>query len=267
MRRKRIAWGVGMVIVGAGVAACGEGTGVDSLDDAMVAELALVGADGTLEAVNMMRLPFGFSPGPVPSLGGPRPGIPGGHHGLGHEGSGTVAETFFDASGTEQVAYDSLTTERIEVETVVDGTASRGDWTASVRRESSITVTGLSGAETHRTFDGSGSAELSRSRTTNSGSRSHQVSETFTYQGVVVPIPGSTPRYPVAGTIARTLHAVRTDANGSRERDVDMTVTFDGDSTALAVVNGATVEIDLSVPPHRRPFGRAGGGPGSGPRP
>jgi hypothetical protein len=40
-----------------------------------------------------------------------------------------------------------------------------------------------------------------------------------------------------------------------------MTITFDGDETAVAVVNGETVEIDLSAREGRRPFrGRFGGG-------
>jgi hypothetical protein len=260
--------GLGLVVAAVAVAGCDPGTGIDSVNDAMVAELAMVGADGAIEAVNTMRLPFGFLHGAVPSLR-PQPGIPGGHHGLGHEGSGTVVEAFFDAGGVEQTAYDSLTTERIEAETVVDGSVSRDDWTATVHRESSITVTGLAGTETQRTFDGSGSSEHSRSRTTSDGNRSHRISESFTYEGVVVPVPGSTPRYPLAGTMRRSLHAVRTDGSTTTEHDVEMTITFDGDATAVAVVNGETFEIDLSAPPHGRPFGRGGRGPrpGHGPHP
>lgn len=51
--------------------------------------------------------------------------------------------------------------------------------------------------------------------------------------------------------------------NGDVTRDVRVVVTFDGDNTATAVVNGETYEIDLDARqgghPLRRGFGRNGG--------
>ena len=227
---------------------CDDATALDSIYDAELRDLALVAADATLEEVNTMRRPYGFDAGP-PGPGG----RPQGH-------SGTTTKTFYDADGAEHDAYDELATERIEVETVIEGGVSREGWSASVRRDRNMVITGLTGEETHRTHNGNGTSTTNRSRHTDEGERSYNMTSSFNFVDVVVPIPGSDLRYPVSGTISRSMTGTRTDANGTRTRSMEMTITFDGDETANAVVNGEEVEIDLSAPRDRKPW--KGKGPG-----
>ena len=255
----------GIALVAAAlITGCDDPSNLESIEDAALRDMALVAADATLEVVNTMGRPFGFGAisGGIPSLGG-RGGFgrPGGRHGLGAEDSGTTVETFFDADGNQQDVYDELTTARIDVETVIDGEVSREDWSAKIYRERRMTVTGLLGEETHRTYNGSGSSETTRSRHTDDGDRTYDMTGAFVYTDVVVPLPGSDPPYPTSGTISRSMNGTRTDADGTEVRSMEMTITFDGDETAIAVVNGEEYEIDLSTREGRRPWrgGRFGG--------
>jgi hypothetical protein len=214
-------------------------------------DMAIVAADATLEDVNMWSRPFGFG-APAPA-----PGRPGGHDGWSGEFSGTREVTFYDVDGNEQSAYDPLTTDVIHMLHEIQGEVTRDGWTVTIERERDKTVSGLVGTETHRTWNGTGSEHVIRDGFTLDGSaRSYDALGTFTYEDVVVPIPGSTPRYPVSGTITRHMTVTVTGPNGSRTRDVEIVITFDGTSIATAVVNGDTREIDLTTRDGRLPFRR-----------
>ena len=246
---------------------CADTTGPDALDDQLLLDMAIVAADATLEDLGTWGRPFGFGPVGVPGLHGNGPGLagsgpgrPGGRHGIGDPLSGTRSRTFFDVDGNEQDAYDEETTERIEFESDVSGEVSRENWTADVARTRSMTITGLAGEETHRTWNGTGTEEIAGSRHTDEGDRTYDMSGEFTYFDVVVPIPGSDPRYPISGSISRTMDATITSGDETRTRSVVMTITFDGDETATIVVNGEEMEIDLSTREGRHPLRRRGGG-------
>ena len=256
---------VGMALAAVvAISACDSMTGIESIDDPVLRDMALVAADAALEDVNTWAQPFGFgAPGAEMgrAMGGPGKAVgrAGGRRGLGHAGSGTVERTFYDAVGNEQAELDDLTTERIEVVTEVGGDVSRENWAASVYRVRTMTLTGLEGEETHRTVNGTGESKISRSRHTDEGNRSYEMTGSITYNDVVVPIPGSDPRYPISGTITHAMESTRTDADGTETKSMTMTITFDGDETASAVVNGESVEIDLTTREGRHPFRGSGG--------
>ncbi len=244
--------------------ACSDTTGPDALDDQLLRDLAVVAADATLEDVTLMGAGFHFGLHGVGGAG-EGPGMLGGHMGIGGSFSGTRTVAFFDADGKEQAGYDELTTAEIHVEMELAGERTREGWSASITRTRSMVISGLEGEEATRQFDGSGTETVARSRHFDDGTeRSHDMTGTFTYDGVVVPIPGSEPRWPLAGTITRLMHvSVTNGPDGDVERDVEVTITFDGDETATAVINGETVEIDLSTREGRHPlrgrFGHHGG--------
>ncbi len=246
------------VIVAAFVAGgCADTTGLESIDDLAVRDMAIVAADAAIEDLGSWGLEeHRGRPGGHAEHGG----RPGGPFGPGAGDLGTIEESYFDVGGAEQAAFDQETTDRIESVTTVAGDVSRENWTATVDRTREMTFTGLYGAETHRTVNGSGASSISGSRHTDDGDRTYDMSGTFTFTDVLTPIPGSDPPWPISGTIHRTMHSTRTDASGSETRDMDMTITFDGDETAVVVVNGETMEIDLSAREGRRPMrGHFGG--------
>ncbi len=225
--------------------------------DALLTNAATVVADATIEDATLAMTPFGFGLRAGPALaGGHGTGPLGGAGGIGGSLSGTRSVTFYDADGYTQAAYDSLTTASIHVVFDLSGDVTRGGWSAGIDRTRDWTVSGLEGHETTRTFNGSGTETVSRSRTSQDGTQSSfDINGSITYDDVVVPVPGSDPRWPLSGTITRTMTVnVVNGPNGDVTRTVDATVTFDGTSTATAVVNGRTIQIDLTTRPGRFPF-------------
>jgi hypothetical protein len=236
--------------------ACAEATGLEGLDDQLVMDIALLAADATLEEFTLWSQPMGFGGAGPALVGAAVPGFPG-RGGFAGEGSGTRSATFFDSTGAEQDAYDALTTASIHIVHEVAGTITRDDFVAEVSRERDMTVSGMEGEETTRTWNGAGSSEMSRSGTMDDGTeRSHSSTGTFTYQDVVVPVPGSESPYPLSGTITRSMVGSRTTARGTRTREIEMIITFNGTSLAEADVNGESVEIDLSTRPGMTPMRR-----------
>ena len=245
----------GVLAIAAFVSACTALSGPDAFDDDFLLDMAVIAADATLADFSTWSLAFAFQPRSAPDIAGAGiPGKPGGRHGPGHPLSGTRSAKFFDADGNEQAEYDSLTTERIEHESDVSGEVGRQGWTAQIARTRSITVTGLSGEETHRTRNGDGTEEVTKSRHTDEGTRAYHMTGEFTYNDVVVPIPGSDPRYPISGTVTRKVNASRTNGDETKTRSADITITFDGDETATIVVNGKEREIDLTAKRGKHPL-------------
>ena len=269
MKTRSIMKGVGGTALAAALALGGcsdQATTPSPLDQALTLNAAIVAADATLEDITLASVPFNFGMGSMgPGMSGMRKGQPGGQQGIGRDIAGTRSRTFFDANGQEQEAYDSLTTARIHVVVDIAGDVSRGPWSGSVTRTRDMTVTGLLGRETTRTFNGNGSESVSRSRTLDDGSEAtFDMDGTFTQSNVVVPVPGSESRYPLSGTVTRTMKvSVVNGPQGDVTRDVTVVITFDGDNTATAIVNGETTEIDLDARPGGFPlkgrFGRQGG--------
>lgn len=254
-----------------------EGTGPDSLDQLLTLNAALVAADATLEGVALARGPFGFEHGTPFGLGpggqmgrGGGAGQAGGGRGIGGELTGTRTATFYDAAGNVQTAYDSLTTASIHYVLDLEGEVERGGWSGSVKRTRDMTVSGLVGIETTRTFNGKGTEDVERSRTLADGSEaSFDMEGSFTEENVVIPVPGSDKKYPLSGKITRTMSVtVVNGPNGDETKKVTVVITFDGDNTATAVVNGETYEIDLDARPGSLPIreGLGMGGFGRGKR-
>ena len=269
MRTYRIASGL-VLAASAALAGCAENTGPDVLDQALTLNAAIVAADATLEDLTLARTPFAFGIQGAPELGmgpgGPgHMGEPGGRRGIGGDLSGTRSVTFYDAAGLVQDAYDPLTTASIHFVMEIGGNVERTGWSGTVTRTRDMTVSGLEGEEATRTFHGSGSESVTRSRTLEDGSEaSFDMAGTFNHSALVVPVPGSESRYPLSGTVTRTMSAtVINGPEGDVTRNVNVVITFNGTSTATATVNGETYEIDLDTRPGGFPlkgrFGRNGG--------
>jgi len=263
MKQRRIVIrGTLALVAGFAVPACDDSTGLDSFDDGLLLDMAIVAADATMEDLGTWGMPFGFAGASlVEGAGGP--GRPGGRHGIGGPLAGTRVKTFFDAAGVEQDSYDELTTASVHHETEVSGEVARDNWSATIYRLRDMTITGMEGEETHRTRNGTGEEEITRSRNVDDDGtvRTSEMSGTFTYIDVVVPVPGSETRYPISGTVTRSMTgSVVNGPNGDETRSAEITITFDGDETATIVVNGEEREIDLTTREGRSPLRKRRGG-------
>jgi hypothetical protein len=228
------------------------------------ADVATVVADNTGDDVDIMREPVFFVAMP---LGGPALGPGNGDLNpanctfnassqrlvcpvVTRAGTLTVTRSyaFWDANNVPQDHYDAQLTAKANIQTEIVGERSGESWSGSIDRSRDMTVTGLAGTETQRTWNGTGTSEVTRSRHNDSGEeRSYEINCTLTVANVVVPVPNGDQRFPLSGTI--THHCTITFDGGPRDgQTVERTavVTFNGTATATVTVGDRTFDIDLT---------------------
>ena len=201
----------------------------------------------------------------------------------------TIARSaqYKDAAGTVQQAFDTATTNSVNVQTTVTGTVEytpdstsdrgrggrggRACWgdgrgvgglllgdtativnaTTTVNNSSDRTVTGLAQGSTERTINGASRGQESTTGTSSRGNftATRLVGDTTT--GVLIPITTSGQSYPTAGTVIRSIQASLTytgeAATTVSRREV---VTYDGTATAKVVIteNGTTRNCTRPLP-------------------
>lgn len=216
-----------------GLAACDSSTAPDEEFD-FALDMALIAADAVAEDLGVMGLS-------VPS------GIAGVEANV--ERTRTRERTFFDAGGAEMESYDPLLTASILTVTETSGTASRGPLELTLERERTMTVTGLEGEESERTFNGTGTDARTRVATTDEfGTRSYALSGTSSTVDVVRSVDRIAQPYPLSGSITRSVTVEITNGpNGDEIRSTTITITFNGTQFAEANVDGETFEVDLDA--------------------
>ncbi len=218
------------------LAACNDANGPSELDQAIDEDVALVAADAVLEDLQQMYVSLGSQAASGVSFDVPR------------DFSRTVS--FFDAAGDPQDAYNPLTTASIRILIEMSGAVERDGWTATIARSRDVTVSGLEGEETERTWNGTSSTEVTRSQHSdeNGESRTYDMSGVGTIEGVVRGVPRAENPWPLSGTITRLITVVITNGpNGDVTRERTVVVTFNGSQFATLTVNGEEFELDLAA--------------------
>ena len=157
--------------------------------------------------------------------------------------------TFKNAAGATQGGYDATTTASAIIHAEVTGKIERENWSAEVERIRDLTVTGLAGAETSRTWNGTGTGKSTRSRhKEGTETRTYDVSCTSTRTNVVVNLPRSENRWPVSGTINRQCTIKITGGpNDGKTVERTVTITFNGTQMVPITVNGKAFTLDLKT--------------------
>lgn len=272
-RITKLAAGVGLVL---GIAACGETTGLDTplMDRLLTNDIAQVAADGAGDDVESMRglnidlrTGFGFFPAPSAAPGRDCPfNAATGYHvcpelNLGNGLKINRSYGFFDASGGAMESYDDNQTASIHILKSSQGDIERSAddgtrWTASVDHARDKTVSGLQGDEQTRTWNGTGTSEISRARFPSgaeAADRSYEVSSNVTVTDVVIPHFNNDAKdpWPLSGTITKVITGsvtvTRDGETQTREISRTVVITFDGTQFASMTVNGETFEVDLAA--------------------
>jgi hypothetical protein len=159
---------------------------------------------------------------------------------------------YADASGAVQSAFDSLTTNTINVQIAASGTVTRRNGATSVvEHASSRTVTGLAAGSTQRTVNGTSAGNETTTGTNEQGSFTAVRVMGDTTTNVIIPVQTGTHAYPTAGTIVRSMQVTLTYAGQppvtSTRREV---VTFNGSTSASLVItkDGQTKNCTLPLP-------------------
>jgi hypothetical protein len=167
------------------------------------------------------------------------------------DGSLTIEReiTFYDADDLEQDRYDAELTASINFYFSLEGERSRNGLTVTVGRERDFTVSGLEGAETQRTWNGTGSAVTNRTRTSDErGTRTYDMSSRTVVEDVVVLVPREG-TWPQSGTITRNVTAEIVNGLGdTRTRERTVVITFNGTQFVTMTMNGDRIcELDLAT--------------------
>jgi len=167
----------------------------------------------------------------------------------------TRSFSFLDAAGTVQQAFDTATTNTVNIKKSVSGTVTHHETvTSKVNGSSDLTVAGLASGSTQRTVNATsaGTDVTTGTRDTVTFTASRAAGDTIT--GLVIPIQNDHPTFPTAGTIIRSMTATvtvgsKTPSTSSR-REV---ITFDGSATAKVVITHDGVTKNCTKPlPHGR---------------
>jgi hypothetical protein len=190
------------------------------------------------------------------------------HHGL------TIVRSasFADASGATQQAFDSVTTNTVNVQSTVSGTVAFHDdrgrrhggggsddaANASIANDTTVvsitserTVSGLAKGSTQRTVNGTSAGRETTTGTDTSGHFTVVRVAGDTTRGVVIPVVASGVSYPTAGSITRSMQVTVTyggqAAKSSSRREV---ITYDGTNVAhiTVVQDGVTKTCTLTMP-------------------
>jgi hypothetical protein len=146
--------------------------------------------------------------------------------------------------------YDALNTEAINYVVTLEGsreaTRDGRQLSMTVSRASDYTVSGLFGEETQRIWNGSGSAEVNRTRTSDDqGTRTYDMSSTKTVDNVIIAVPRAG-TWPLSGTITREVTVEVVDGlEDPRTRTRTVVITFDGTQFATIDINGEVFTLDL----------------------
>lgn len=170
-----------------------------------------------------------------------------------HDLTINVSFAFKDADGTAQPAFDTTTTNSVNVQTDVSGTKSRDDGaiTSTVSHTSDRTVSGLAQGSTERTVDGTSQAHESTTGMRDDVAFTAVRDASDTTAGLVIPIVDGRPTIPSAGKVIRTMVVTITPEGGtavtkSRREEV----TFDGTSTISVKItqDGVTKNCTITLP-------------------
>lgn len=152
------------------------------------------------------------------------------------------------AKNVPQPAYDPMATDSVNVEWVLAGALSRPGRTAWLHDTRSLTVRGLAGAESERTWRGIGARSDSVVVGGDTPARYMSIESVDRVDDVVFRLPRSAYPYPQSGTITHDVvgRAGRADARGeARPFERHVVVTFDGTRSARVFVGARPCTLDL----------------------
>lgn len=159
---------------------------------------------------------------------------------------GEARLTFRDAEGTQQDDFDAATTATTAIELDTEGGVTRSGFDLAFTSERDFVITGMAGAETSRTWAGTGTATVSSS--THDTDRIYVYDATTTYASVVVPASGTDPRWPASGT-ATTVMDLEVTGGPDDGKDATLTavVTFNGTANVPLKLGSTTYTLNLDT--------------------
>jgi hypothetical protein len=153
------------------------------------------------------------------------------------------------AGGAAQSSYSASATDSINFQTFLTGSLVRDARSAWVNHTRTMTVSGLAGTETQRTWNGTGVRSDSAHVTESSVARRSKFQSVDAISNIVFKLPRSSNPYPQSGSITQdiTVSATIDRAGGQNTRTATrhVVVTFNGTSTATMTIGTRSCTVDL----------------------
>lgn len=227
-----------MAVLAIGAAGCEDGTTNtnDFDDEGLLADAALVAADGMFQDIAHMQSPGtwgGFGVGPE---AGP----------IEIQGTRTFNRTVTFFPGPD---YDPETTTHMQIVSDLTRQVTHTFWSADIVRHRDMTVSGLLGEETQRTWDGTATGDVFKSRHPEGGAvRTYDMESSAVITQVVRGIPRAQNPWPLSGMITRTIKAVRTkEGEEPVEKNITTKITFNGTQFVTLIVNDGTGDVEYDI--------------------
>ncbi len=156
--------------------------------------------------------------------------------------------TFFDEFGDEMEFFHRDSTEAVHIVVTFEGTRTRENVEITVDRYRDMTVSNLLGADTARIWNGSGTADVNRTRHSDEhGDRVYNMSSSSTIDSVIIAVPRQS-NWPLSGTITRDVTVeVVGGLEDDRTRSRTVVITFNGTQFAEITINGEMFFFDLET--------------------
>ena len=246
-----------LVMAGLGtplIAACDDGTTepepLSEIEVMVLADQAMSDADEDVGHARAPGVPGLFFPARVNRVGiGDTPDCPqdGFTYVCTHDGLGrtrTIEITFFDGSGPME-AYDESDTESIHFLSTAEGSVDLDRFSGSMSRTRDLTVSGLSGEETTRTWNGTTEGTSSRVHAFGDfAGEEITTTSSSTIEDLTLPLPeDETAPWPLGGVITTEMSR----SGGPRAGEYLIVITFDGTQFASVLVNGEEMTVDLAA--------------------
>jgi hypothetical protein len=155
----------------------------------------------------------------------------------------------FYAGGVAQQSYDATATDSINFQGALKGMLSRPGRTVWINTSRNMTVSGLAGAETQRSWSGTGTRTDSAHVTNDGVARRTRIHSVDQVAAVIYALPRSANPYPKSGTITHdiTMTSEADAASGTRSRSATrhVVVTFNGTQFASVMIGTTQCSLDL----------------------
>ncbi len=158
---------------------------------------------------------------------------------------------FFDSTGAPMLAFNDTTTASVHITATASGVLTTAHGADTVSRTRDLTVSGLLGRNTTRTWNGTGSDTSSAYWADSVATRTANVSAASSLTDLVVTLPRSTNPYPTAGTITRDVTGTATISRDGITKSLTVTrtvtITFNGTEFVPLMVGTQSFTLDLAT--------------------
>jgi hypothetical protein len=161
----------------------------------------------------------------------------------------TRSYAYADVNGVAQRAYSASSTASANFKWSLTGAITKDRWTGSMSRTRDVTLSGLLGANSSVTVNGTGAGQRERTifaADSTGTTRTYEMQSSLAIANVVTPAIALPDAFPLSGTVTRTFTVTRTGtANGAGTFTRTSVVTFNGTQFVPLVVNGKAFTLNL----------------------